>query len=688
MSRFRWPVHFALLNNDCLWVMDETQLMGVGLKTTAQLQAFREAFATCGATHSLWMSATLDESALATVDHPRPEGGWPTFALSEEEKNLPQVQKRLKATKRLSRAKTSLGPEDKAYARELAAEVLNKHVPGHLTLVVVNRVGRGQEVYKSLLKAGRTSENTALIHSRFREPDRKKQEELLWGEGDRIAVATQTIEAGVDVSARVLFTEVAPWPSLVQRFGRLNRYGEFPEALAYWIAIPTEEELAEILRASEPKLTGEKAREKGETALAKQAPPYELEQLWGSMGILEGLQAADIEILQKVAYSEPEKIQPVIRRKDIIELFDTSPDLSGTDLDVSRYIREQENLDVQVYWRDFAGETPEPDQPRPTRAEFCAVPVSGFNAFLGKEKVSAWRWDHLEGAWQRLWRNQLFPGNTILLPSGAGGYDALLGWTGTVEKGVKVPEVEVQAEAASESIEEGSNIKASGWITITRHSQEVAAECEQLARKFELDEMARRALITAALWHDVGKSHHCFQAKLIHLPGYQEGQWAKAARGQASGNTKDTGANDDPILKDCLKRRHFRHELASALAWLQQAPDNEEESDLVAYLIACHHGKVRLAIRSLPGETKPPQPDLPFACGVWHGEELPEVGLGNGQRSGPIQLDLTPMLLGQGDLGPSWVERAFNLRDRFGPFKLAFMEALLRVADWRVSAAE
>jgi len=28
MSRHRWPIHFALLNNDCLWVMDEVQLMG------------------------------------------------------------------------------------------------------------------------------------------------------------------------------------------------------------------------------------------------------------------------------------------------------------------------------------------------------------------------------------------------------------------------------------------------------------------------------------------------------------------------------------------------------------------------------------------------------------------------------------------------------------------------------------
>jgi CRISPR-associated endonuclease/helicase Cas3 len=28
MSRYRWPMHFGLLNNDALWVIDETQLSG------------------------------------------------------------------------------------------------------------------------------------------------------------------------------------------------------------------------------------------------------------------------------------------------------------------------------------------------------------------------------------------------------------------------------------------------------------------------------------------------------------------------------------------------------------------------------------------------------------------------------------------------------------------------------------
>ena len=37
MSRFRWPVDFALLHNDAQWVFDEVQLMSSGLATSTQL---------------------------------------------------------------------------------------------------------------------------------------------------------------------------------------------------------------------------------------------------------------------------------------------------------------------------------------------------------------------------------------------------------------------------------------------------------------------------------------------------------------------------------------------------------------------------------------------------------------------------------------------------------------------------
>src|SRR5206468_3899515 len=68
MSRYRWPMHFGLLNNDCLWVLDEVQLMGSGLATTTQLQAFREKLGVWGTVQTIWMSATLRRDWLKTVD--------------------------------------------------------------------------------------------------------------------------------------------------------------------------------------------------------------------------------------------------------------------------------------------------------------------------------------------------------------------------------------------------------------------------------------------------------------------------------------------------------------------------------------------------------------------------------------------------------------------------------------------
>src|SRR5690606_40113747 len=63
MSRYKWPVHFSLLNNDCLWVFDETQLMGVGVETSAQLQGFRQKLGTHRAAHSLWMSRSEEHTS-------------------------------------------------------------------------------------------------------------------------------------------------------------------------------------------------------------------------------------------------------------------------------------------------------------------------------------------------------------------------------------------------------------------------------------------------------------------------------------------------------------------------------------------------------------------------------------------------------------------------------------------------
>ena len=76
---------------------------------------------------------------------------------------------------------------------------------------------------------------------------------------------------------------------------------------------------------------------------------------------------------------------------------------------------------------------------------------------------------------------------------------------------------------------------------------------------------------------------------------------------------------------------------------------------------------------------------MPFALGVHHGDKLPTVELGDGQTWSEDLLDLSLMRLG-GER--SWTANALKLLAAIGPFKLAYLEALLRAADVRASQKE
>ena len=77
-GRARWPIEYGLLNQDALWVMDEVQLMDVGLATSAQLQAYRDEDFTNGfrPCYTWWMSATLQPDWLRSVDTAKSHEDW------------------------------------------------------------------------------------------------------------------------------------------------------------------------------------------------------------------------------------------------------------------------------------------------------------------------------------------------------------------------------------------------------------------------------------------------------------------------------------------------------------------------------------------------------------------------------------------------------------------------------------
>ncbi|MCG5540852.1 MULTISPECIES: type I-G CRISPR-associated helicase/endonuclease Cas3g [unclassified Halorhodospira] len=679
MSRYQWPVHHALLHNDALWVFDEVQLMGPALPTTAQLEAFRRDLDTAGPARSIWVSATLQAEWLDTVDFRRHrQDGVARLTLDDTDRSEPAVAARVGAPKALEAAATRLDDVTKkgqdAYVAALADEIRAAHHPGEQTLVIVNRVERAQGLYDALADA---DADRLLLHARFRPAERAAIEEQLHHApqgGGRIVIATQAVEAGVDLDSRVLFTELAPWASLVQRFGRCNRAGRFADARVYWIDMD-------------------------ETAKGV-ALPYAPESLSRAREQLQAAPSAAPQDLPPV--TEPPAAAQVLRRRDLLELFNTDPDLSGFDVDVSPYIRDTGTPQVHLFWRDVDREGAA-QQPAPERAELCPASVTQVQEHLMKklpaarkkavhrEAPAAWRFDplageHQHGGWTPVRRaEEVRPGQTLMLAAGDGGYDPHRGFVA----GAAAP-VDVIAEAAGSQADEGygdDRLTATGQaVALADHLDHVAAAARELADALALDEAERALLETAAYWHDVGKAHEAFQRGIGATPDDPDGPWAKSTGGgRPDYHRLDPEGRREP-------RPGLRHELASALAWLEHgAPERSAaERDLIAYLIAAHHGRVRLGLRALPNEPEPPDAadtGRLYARGVWHGDRLPALQAGpESLPATELRLDL--MRLGRGPQGPSWSERTRRLLEAHGPFRLAWLEALLRIADWRASARE
>jgi CRISPR-associated endonuclease/helicase Cas3 len=98
---------------------------------------------------------------------------------------------------------------------------------GERVLWVVNRVAECQRIAKLLEQA--LGIEVLTYHSRFRLQDRKDVHDktvkaFQQKDTAAIAVTTQVCEMSLDLDADVLISEVAPIPSLVQRFGRANRH--------------------------------------------------------------------------------------------------------------------------------------------------------------------------------------------------------------------------------------------------------------------------------------------------------------------------------------------------------------------------------------------------------------------------------------------------------------------------------
>ncbi len=744
-GRYRWPLHFGMLNNDCFWVLDETQLMGSGLFTTAQLDLFGNIWNRAKPCHFLWMSATIVDGFLQTFD--RKEHELEVGRLETLEKDDLQdegLTRRLNADKRIQLLRSAPS----------AKRVVEQHQTGRITLVIFNTVPSAvafrNELSEQLARDTRVKDappDVCLLHGRFRPRDRKReldrikslmaQADLETGDvANRpglIVVSTQVIEAGFDLSSVRLWSEVAPWPSVVQRLGRLNRAGLQSDALAsFW----------------KPKEDKDRENHK-DSPNAKRIGPYEKTALKIAEDLIRQVVqrqqngVAYRTALEEVSRSEKARkaieVVPdvVIRPNDFFELFGTEADMSGGFTDVSQFVRSADrNVDLQVFWRELKNSSPAADESWPLRVELCSLPVYELRRLVGG-KFPAYEWNPESRAWESRRSKEIQPGMTLLLPLTNGCYSDQLGWTGLR---TNRPSVMMDEGVAAESAEADCDSLGRDWVSLFDHLADAKAEAALLANNLSLQEACANALAIAARRHDWGKSVGRWQeaaiksikavrAKIETAIEYEELpevlelleawllRWTKAPSNENWAkfpNIRDAIRDSGLELKKRILlgktlvaafRPEMRHEAASALAaWDQWRSGDNELSALAVYLIACHHGKVRTVMRKTRGSSE-------------------AFGLSGSDRVQPVNDELNSERLLNFDCcrfgasgswndtktvfemsSPSWIQMVHELLGSefgvpqtgsgvipdgepksLGPIVLSYLEALICVADIRAS---
>ncbi|MFO0738957.1 MAG: type I-U CRISPR-associated helicase/endonuclease Cas3 [Labilithrix sp.] len=216
------------------------------------------------------------------------------------------------------------------------------------------------------------------------------------------------------------------------------------------------------------------------------------------------------------------------------------------------------------------------------------------------------------------------------------------------------------------STENGGSSLTGVRVGLTAHMTGVATIAEAFARSVGLDERFVMALSIAARWHDAGKVDPRFQ------------RWLHGGSPLADAASRPL-AKSALVFADRVSRRRARersgyprgarHELSS-LAILEEGTHLLEtvtpaDRDLVLHLVASHHGWCR-----------------PFAPVVEDREPVP-VTFEHSGGSICVQSNHRYAAVGSGV-----AERFWTLTEKYGWFGLAWLEAILRLADHRRSALE
>lgn len=162
-SRWEWSVHAALLNNDVRIIVDETQLQGIGYKTSILLQKIAADSGHFGRRELVLCSATLDATLLKAY-----KLSYQEIALGDGDRSTGSAAaKKINFSKRLHHFNI---PHENYFER-LAQKIVAEHIPNTLSICIVNKV---DDVIQLMDCLSNSIIPIKLLHSQFRGYERDK----------------------------------------------------------------------------------------------------------------------------------------------------------------------------------------------------------------------------------------------------------------------------------------------------------------------------------------------------------------------------------------------------------------------------------------------------------------------------------------------------------------------------------
>lgn len=271
--------------------------------------------------------------------------------------------------------------------------------------------------------------------------------------------------------------------------------------------------------------------------------------------------------------------------------------------------------------------------------------------------VRAHEWRHLRGA--RLRRNP-----TVVCGPSADG--RRVEQFVVSERLPLPPDLEVDAGEAYSDDDRSSFTAADR--SLRQHSFDVRDKALEFTRTLRLPEQIAADVVLAAWLHDVGKVDPRFQ---MLLAGGDEVRLATLEEPQAKSRLPNMSATKwMRVAERAQLPTGYRHELSS-LAMIEGSAEVQARAtdfDLVLHLVASHHGWCRPFAPAVPLSTDGAAPELAFAL-----EDRAAVSLNGSAEHRYASLD------------GGVADRFWRVHERYGPWGLAWLEAILRLADHRAS---